>query len=96
MTYGFPPDTSALRKFTDWFPGVYNASSYAPAVPLDGGTAVREGVAVYSLPLVTLSLPLQGILFCLLVAFIVSYAMSSWRGCLPNPDASQLSGICSS
>ena len=66
-----------LRKCADWFPGIYNSSSYELAVPLDGRTAAMEGVTPNSLPLITLSLPLNGILFCLLVTSVVSYARRS-------------------
>ena len=86
MAYGVPPKVNALRKCTGWFLGLYNASAYAPAFTLDGGTAVREGVAPSSLPFVTLPLPLKGILFCLLVTLIiVSYARSSRKRLPPQP-----------
>jgi hypothetical protein len=64
-----------------WFPGANNASVYAPPVLWDGVTVAREGVA----PLVTLSSLLKGILFCLLVTFIVSYARSSRKMLPPRP-----------
>jgi hypothetical protein len=87
MAYGVPPMSNAFRKCTGWSPGAYNASAYAYAAPLDGATAVGEGMAPNSLqfPLVTLSLPLMGILFCILVTFIVSYARSSRQKLPPQP-----------
>jgi hypothetical protein len=85
MAYGVPPKAYDLRKCAGWLLRVYNASAYAPAVPLDGDTAVGEVVAPNSLPLVTLSFPLKGILLCLLVTLIVSYTRSSWRRLPPQP-----------
>jgi hypothetical protein len=84
MAYGVPPKVNNLRKCAGWLLGVYEVS-YAPAVPLDGDTAVGEVVDPNSLPLVPLPLPLKGILFCLLVTLIVSYAKSSWRRLPPQP-----------
>ena len=85
MAYDVPPIVNAFRKCTGWFPGAYNASAYTPTVPFDGGTVVMEGVAPNSLSLDTLSLPLRGILFCLLVTFIVSYARRSRQRLPPQP-----------
>ena len=61
------------------------ATMYAPAVPLDGDTAVGEVMAPNSLPLLTSQLLLKGTLFCLLVTLIVSYTRSSWRRLPPQP-----------
>ncbi len=49
MAYSVPPQISALRKCMGWAPGlrVYNSPAYAPAIPLDGGTAVGERVEGY-------------------------------------------------
>ena len=82
MTYGVPPKVDVLRKCAGWLLGVHNASAYAPAVHLDGDTAVGGSVVPNSLPL---TLPLKGILFCLLVTFIVSYTRSPWRRLPPQP-----------
>ena len=82
MTYGVPPKVSNLRRCAGWLLRVYNASAYAPAAPLGGDTAAGESVVPNSLPL---TLPLKGILFCLLVAFIVSYTRSPWRRLPPQP-----------
>jgi hypothetical protein len=86
MAYGVPPNVSALRKCMGWFLGLHNASTYLPTFPFDGGTALEEGVAPSSLPLLTLSLPLKGIVFGLLVTFmIVSYTRSSRQRLPPQP-----------
>ena len=77
MAHGIPPRVNALKKCMGWFPGTKNASVYAPPVLWDAG----EGEA----PLVTLSSLLKGILFCLLVTFIVFYARSSRRMLPPHP-----------
>jgi hypothetical protein len=81
------PIVNALRKRMDWlpFPGLYNSSAYAHAVLLDAGTDLRDRVASNTLSLVTLPFPLNGILFCLLVAVIVSYARSSPQRLPPQP-----------
>jgi hypothetical protein len=83
MAYGVPPrvNLSPLKKCMGWFPGANNASVHAPAVLWDGVSAAREGAA----SLITLSSPLKGILFCLLVTFIVSYARSSRKMLPPHP-----------
>ncbi|KAF8490143.1 cytochrome P450 [Russula emetica] len=81
MAHGVPPRVNALKKCMGWFPGANSATAYAPAVLWDGVPAAREGVA----PLVTLSSPLKGILFCLLVTFVVSYARSSRKMLPPHP-----------
>jgi hypothetical protein len=80
MAHGVPPRVNALKKCMGWFPGTNNASVYAPAVLWDGVTATREEVA----PL-TLSLLVKGILLCLLVTFIASYAKSSRKMLPPHP-----------
>lgn len=85
MAYIFPPKLDALRKYTGWFLGVYNASAFTPAASLEGGTVVKEGVVRASLPLATLPLPLKAILFCLLMTFIVSYVRSSRQRLPPQP-----------
>ena len=85
MAYNIPPIANAFKKCTGWFSGALNAFAHIPAVPFDGDTAVIESVAPNSLPLVTLSLPLRGILFCLLTTFIVSYARRSQRRLPPQP-----------
>jgi hypothetical protein len=87
MAYDIPLVVNTLRKCTGWFLGVHNTSAYAPAVPLDGGTAVMKGVATSSFSLLTLPLPLKGILFGLLVTFIVSYSRRS-RQRLPSQPKS--------
>ena len=92
MPYGFPPNANAPRKFTDWFPEVYNVSSYALAVPSDGGPAVGEGVTPNFLPLLALSLPLKSIFFCLLVTIIVSYARRSRQRLPPQPKTLPIIG----
>ena len=92
MPYGFPPNANALRKFTDWIPEVYNVSSYALAVPSDGGPAVEEGVTPNFLPLLALSLPLKSIFFCLLVTIIVSYARRSRQRLPPQPKTLPIIG----
>jgi hypothetical protein len=68
-----------------WFPGVHNTSAYVSAISLDGATAVGEPVAPGSLPLVTLPWPLMGLLFILLITFIVSYARISRQKLPPQP-----------
>ena len=70
-----------------WAPGlrVYNSPAYAPAISLDGGTAVGERVDPSSLPLSTLPLPLKGILFCLLAIFIISRTRSPRQRLPPKP-----------
>jgi hypothetical protein len=85
MANVFPPKLNALKKYTGWFLGVYNASAYTPAASLDGGTVVKEGVVNASLPFATLPLPLKAFLFCLLMTFIVSYARSSRQRLPPQP-----------
>ena len=82
MAHGVPPRVNALKKCMGWFPGANNASVYAPAVLWDGITAARE---VAPSPLHNLSLPLKGILFCLLVTFIVSYARNLRKVLPPHP-----------
>jgi hypothetical protein len=77
---------NAFKKCTGRFPGAHNSSAYALAVTLDEGTAVMEGVASNPLPLITLSLPLKGILFCLFVTFIVSYVRRSRLRLPPQPN----------
>lgn len=84
MAYGVPPRVNALKKCMGWFTGAYNASVYAPAVSLDG-TAAGEGVAPISLPLVALSSLHKGILFCLLVTLVISYARGSRQQLPPHP-----------
>lgn len=79
MAHGIPPRINALKKCLGWFPGVNN-SVYAPAVLWD--EVAEEGGEVA--PLFNLS-PLKGILFCLLVIFIVSYARSSRKMLPPHP-----------
>jgi hypothetical protein len=83
MEYVFLPKVTTLRKYTDWFLGAYNVSAYTPAVSLDAGTVVREGVAHNSLPLVTLPRILEGVLLCLLMTLVVSYYARSSRQRLP-------------
>lgn len=85
MAYGTTPKVNALRKCTGWFPGVYNPSAYAPAVPSDAGTAAMEYVASNSLALVTLQLSFKVILFCLFMTFIVSYVKRSRQRLPPQP-----------
>jgi hypothetical protein len=92
MAYGVPPKANDLRKSPGWLLGIHDASAYAPAILLDGDNAVSEGVAPNSLPLVTLSLPLKGILFCLLVTFIVSYTRSPRRRLPPQPRSLPIIG----
>jgi hypothetical protein len=84
MAYDVPSGVNALRKCTDWFLKLYNTSAYSHHVPLHGGTAVREAQAHNLIPLPTFPFPLKGILLCLLVTFIVSYARGS-RQRLPQP-----------
>jgi hypothetical protein len=86
MAYDVPPIVNAFKKCTGWFSGALNASAHIPAVPFDGDTAVMESVAPNSLPLVTLSLPLRGILFCLLVTLIAAYARRSRQRLPPQPN----------
>jgi hypothetical protein len=85
MAHSVPPDVSPLRKLTDWLLGLYNASAHAPAVPLHGGSAIGEAQLPNSFPLPTLSLLVKGILLCLLVTFVVSYARSSRQRLPPQP-----------
>jgi hypothetical protein len=85
MLFDFPPISNALRKCAGWFTGIYNSSAYAPAASLDGRTAEMGGVTPNTLPLITLSLSLKGILFCLLVTFIASYARRSRQRLPPQP-----------
>ena len=85
MAYGTTPKVNALRKCTGWFPGVYNPSAYAPAVPSDAGTAAMEYVASNSLALFTLQLSFKVILFCLFMTFIVSYVKRSRQRLPPQP-----------
>jgi hypothetical protein len=85
MAYVPPPNVKALRKYAGWLLGAYNASAYTPGVSLDGGTVVGKGLAYHSLLPVTLPLPLQGILFFLLMTIIVSYARSSRQRLPPQP-----------
>lgn len=85
MAYVLPPKVNALRKYTGWFLGAYNASAYTPGVSLDGGTVAGKGVAYHSLLPVTLPLLLQVILFFLLMSAIVSYARSSRQRLPPQP-----------
>ena len=92
MAYDVPLVLSALRKCTGWFPRAHNASIYAPAVRLDGGTAMVKDVATGSLPLLTLSLPLKGILFSLLMTFIVSYTRRSRQRLPPQPRSLPIIG----
>lgn len=86
MAYGVPPKVNPLRKFTDRFLKLYNASAsrYAPPAPLDGGVSL--GDAIFH-PLLALPFPLKGILFGLFVAFVVSYATtrSSRQRLPPQP-----------
>jgi hypothetical protein len=63
MAYSVPPIVNAPWKRAGWFLGLCNASAYAPAVRLEGGTALREGVVSNSLSLVSLPSPLNGILY---------------------------------
>ena len=85
MAYGVPPEVNPLRKFTDWFLGLHNASAYAPAVPLHRDSAVGEAQPLNSFPLSTFPWLLKGISLCLLVTFIVSYARSSRQRLPPQP-----------
>ena len=85
MTSGVPPKVNVLRECMNWFLGCYNAPAYPSVVPSDGGTAVGEGMAINSLPLIAWSFPLKAILFGLLVAFIVSYERSSRQRLPPQP-----------
>ena len=85
MAYGVPPEVNPLRKFTDWFLGLHNASAYAPAVPLHRDSAVGEAQPLSSFPLSTFPWLLKGISLCLLVTFIVSYARSSRQRLPPQP-----------
>ena len=82
MAYGVPPMGNVLRKCAGWLFGAHNASAYVPAIHLDGDTAAGGSVVPNSLPV---TLPLKGILFCLLVTFIVSYSRSPWRRLPPQP-----------
>ena len=84
MAYGTTLKINALRRCTGWFPGVYNPSAYAPAVPSDAGTAAMEYVASNSLALVTLAIVLQGYsvlsfhdIHCLLCKEVTAEATSS-------------------
>lgn len=74
-----PPEVNALGKCMGWFLGLYNAFVF----PLHEGIA--EGVTLNRLPLLTVPLPLKGILFGLLVTFIVSYARRSRQRLPPQP-----------
>ena len=85
MASGIPPRVNALKKCMGWFPGAHYASAPAPAILWDGNTAAKEGVAAYSLPLVTLPPLLKAILFCLLVTFVISYVRSLRQKLPPHP-----------
>ena len=87
MASGAPPKVNALKKCSGWFPGVHNTSiqAFPPAVSLDGGTVVVKGVDPKFSSSITLSSPLQGILFCLLVTLIVSFARRSRQKLPPQP-----------
>jgi hypothetical protein len=85
MAYVFLPKVNTVRKCMDWFLGVSNASANTPRVSSDAGSVVREGVAHNSLPLVTFPWLLEGILLCLLMTFVVSYARSSRQRLPPQP-----------
>ena len=85
MAYGVPPRVNSLKKCMGWIPGAYNASAYARTILWDDINATKEGVASNSLPLVTLSPLLKAILFCLLVAIVISYARSSHQKLPPHP-----------
>ena len=85
MVYCITQTVNALGNCTDWLLGLYNAFSYPSAVPLRGNTAVGKGETSIIPFLLTLPLPLKGILFILLATIIVSYARSSRQRLPPQP-----------
>ena len=92
MAYDVPPGANPLRECKDWFIRFYNTSVYAHHVPLRGRTAVRESKAHNLFPLPTPPLLLKGILLCLLVSFIVSYARGSRQRLPPQPKGLPIIG----
>ena len=80
MAYDVSP-VNALRKWADWL----LRASFNPPDPLHGGTAVREAQSPNTFPLPTFQLLFKGILLCLLVTFIVSYARGSRQRLPPQP-----------
>ena len=92
MAYDALPGVNALRKCSDWFLRLSNATVYAHHVPFHGRTAVGEAQAHNLFPLPTFPFPLKGILLCVLVTLIVFYARGSRKRLPPQPKGLPIIG----